>query len=154
MWKFAGKTTKPRWFELRSTSGRKKQPRRRQADDSLTWTSPIETNAGIASARSGLMAYPKSYRYTKEHEWIEMKGDLATIGITDHAQHELGDVVFVELPKPGAKIEAGKSFGTVASRTAFSDSTVPYDFLALILPTSMVSWTHTLSPSSLRLRSV
>src|SRR5207249_4600827 len=75
MWKFAGKTTKPRWFELRSTSGRKKQPRRRQAEDSLTWTSPIETNAGIASARSGLMAYPKSYRYTKEHEWIEMKGD-------------------------------------------------------------------------------
>src|SRR2546429_9579279 len=73
MWKFAGKTTKPRWFELRSTSGRKKQPRRRQAEDSLTWTSPIETNAGIASARRGLMAYPKHYRYTKEHEWIEMK---------------------------------------------------------------------------------
>ena len=50
------------------------------------------------------MAYPKTYRYTKEHEWIEVKGDLATIGITDHAQHELGDVVFVELPKPGAKM--------------------------------------------------
>src|SRR5436190_23191291 len=71
------------------------------------------------------MAYPKNYRYTKEHEWIEMKGDLATIGITDHAQHELGDVVFVELPKPGAKIEAGKSFGTVESVKAVSEIYAP-----------------------------
>src|SRR5499425_3536634 len=71
------------------------------------------------------MAYPKSYRYTKEHEWIELKGDLATIGITDHAQHELGDVVFVELPKPGAKIEAGKSFGTVESVKAVSEIYAP-----------------------------
>jgi len=47
------------------------------------------------------MAYPKQYRYTKEHEWVDARGDLATIGITDYAQHELGDVVFVELPKPG-----------------------------------------------------
>src|SRR5205085_7432314 len=67
------------------------------------------------------MAYPKSYRYTKEHEWIEVKGDLATIGITDYAQHELGDVVFVELPKPGAKVTAGKSFGTVESVKAVSE---------------------------------
>jgi glycine cleavage system H protein len=71
------------------------------------------------------MAYPKSYRYTKEHEWIDVKGDLATIGITDHAQHELGDVVFVELPKPGAKIEAGKSFGTVESVKAVSEIYAP-----------------------------
>jgi glycine cleavage system H protein len=71
------------------------------------------------------MAYPKTYRYTKEHEWIEVKGDLATIGITDHAQHELGDVVFVELPKPGAKIEAGKSFGTVESVKAVSEIYAP-----------------------------
>ena len=71
------------------------------------------------------MAYPKSYRYTKEHEWIEMKADLATIGVTDHAQHELGDVVFVELPKPGAKIEAGKSFGTVESVKAVSEIYAP-----------------------------
>jgi len=71
------------------------------------------------------MAYPKSYRYTKEHEWIELKVDLATIGITDHAQHELGDVVFVELPKPGAKIEAGKSFGTVESVKAVSEIYAP-----------------------------
>src|SRR5438045_8659404 len=67
------------------------------------------------------MGYPKDRRYTKEHEWMEMKGDLATIGITDHAQHELGDVVFVELPKPGAKIEAGKSFGTVESVKGVSE---------------------------------
>ena len=55
------------------------------------------------------MAYPKTYRYTKEHEWIHVEGGLATIGITDYAQHELGDVVFVELPKPGAKIETGEN---------------------------------------------
>src|SRR5947199_8645062 len=67
------------------------------------------------------MAYPKNYRYTKEHEWINVEGGLATIGITDYAQHELGDVVFVELPKPGAKVTAGKSFGTVESVKAVSE---------------------------------
>src|SRR5579859_5239516 len=71
------------------------------------------------------MAYPKSFRYTKEHEWLDVKGDLATIGITDHAQHELGDVVFVELPKPGAKIETGKSLGTVESVKAVSEIYAP-----------------------------
>jgi glycine cleavage system H protein len=71
------------------------------------------------------MAYPKQYRYTKEHEWVDAKGDLATIGITDYAQHELGDVVFVELPKPGAKIETGKSFGTVESVKAVSEIYAP-----------------------------
>ncbi|HKD51586.1 MAG TPA: glycine cleavage system protein GcvH [Candidatus Acidoferrum sp.] len=71
------------------------------------------------------MGYPKDRRYTKEHEWLEVKGDLATIGITDHAQHELGDVVFVELPKTGAKIETGKSFGTVESVKAVSEIYAP-----------------------------
>ncbi len=71
------------------------------------------------------MAYPKTYRYTKQHEWINEEGGLATIGITDYAQHELGDVVFVELPKPGAKIEAGKSFGTVESVKAVSEIYAP-----------------------------
>jgi glycine cleavage system H protein len=71
------------------------------------------------------MAYPKQYRYTKEHEWVDAKGDLATIGITDYAQHELGDVVFVELPKPGAKIETGKTFGTVESVKAVSEIYAP-----------------------------
>ncbi|HET9995623.1 MAG TPA: glycine cleavage system protein GcvH [Candidatus Acidoferrum sp.] len=71
------------------------------------------------------MVYPKNYRYTKDHEWIEVKGDLATIGITDYAQHELGDVVFVELPKPGTRIETGKSFGTVESVKAVSEIYAP-----------------------------
>ena len=71
------------------------------------------------------MAYPANYRYTKEHEWVDIKGDVASIGITDYAQHELGDVVFVELPKPGSKVEAGKTFGTVESVKAVSDIYAP-----------------------------
>ena len=71
------------------------------------------------------MAYPTKYRYTKQHEWIDVHGDVATIGITDYAQHELGDVVFAELPKPGTKITAGKSFGTVESVKAVSEIYAP-----------------------------
>ena len=71
------------------------------------------------------MAYPTEYRYTKEHEWIVVKGGIATIGITDYAQHELGDVVFVELPKPGAKLEAGKIFSSVESVKAVSEIFAP-----------------------------
>jgi glycine cleavage system H protein len=67
------------------------------------------------------MAYPTKYRYTKQHEWVDVNGAVATIGITDYAQHELGDVVFAELPKVGAKAEAGKSFGTVESVKAVSE---------------------------------
>jgi glycine cleavage system H protein len=67
------------------------------------------------------MAYPANFRYTKQHEWADVKGDVATIGITDYAQHELGDVVFAELPKVGSKVEAGKSFGTVESVKAVSE---------------------------------
>lgn len=65
--------------------------------------------------------YPADYRYTKDHEWIKIEGSLGTIGITDYAQHELGDVVFVELPKVGARIKAGESFGSVESVKAVSD---------------------------------
>ena len=71
------------------------------------------------------MAYPANYRYTNQHEWVDAKGDTATVGITDYAQHELGDVVFVELPKPGSKITAGKSFGTVESVKAVSEVYAP-----------------------------
>jgi glycine cleavage system H protein len=71
------------------------------------------------------MAYPANYRYTKEHEWVSVQGDVATIGITDYAQHELGDVVFAEVPKVGTKIEAGKTFGTVESVKAVSDIYAP-----------------------------
>ena len=71
------------------------------------------------------MSYPATYRYTKQHEWIDVKDGVGTVGITDYAQHELGDVVFVELPKPGAKVEAGKSFGTVESVKAVSEIYAP-----------------------------
>ena len=71
------------------------------------------------------MAYPANYRYTNQHEWVDTKGDVATVGITDYAQHELGDVVFVELPKPGAKVTAGKTLGTVESVKAVSDIYAP-----------------------------
>ena len=71
------------------------------------------------------MAYPANYRYTNQHEWVDAKGDVATIGITDYAQHELGDVVFVELPKVGAKIKSGESFGTVESVKAVSEIYAP-----------------------------
>lgn len=64
---------------------------------------------------------PADCRYTEEHEWIKIDGATGTIGITDYAQHELGDVVFVELPKIGAKIAAGQSFGTVESVKAVSE---------------------------------
>lgn len=67
------------------------------------------------------MAYPANFRYTKEHEWIDLQGDTGTIGITDYAQRELGDVVFVELPKVGAKLTAGKPLGTVESVKAVSE---------------------------------
>jgi glycine cleavage system H protein len=72
-----------------------------------------------------MMGYPTQFKYSKDHEWIEVKGDVATVGITDYAQHELGDVVFVELPKAGTKIEAGKSFGTVESVKAVSEIFAP-----------------------------
>jgi glycine cleavage system H protein len=71
------------------------------------------------------MAYPANYRYTKEHEWVNVSGDVATIGITDYAQHELGDVVFVELPKPGTAVTAGKSLGNVESVKAVSEIYAP-----------------------------
>jgi glycine cleavage system H protein len=65
--------------------------------------------------------YPDNFRYTKEHEWVSVDGGIATVGITDHAQQELGDIVYVDLPKPGARIEAGKTFGSVESVKAVSD---------------------------------
>ena len=71
------------------------------------------------------MAYPANYRYTKEHEWVEVKNGVATVGITDYAQSELGDVVFVELPLAGAKLTKGKSFGTVESVKAVSELYAP-----------------------------
>ncbi|MGA2846891.1 MAG: glycine cleavage system protein GcvH [Candidatus Acidiferrales bacterium] len=65
--------------------------------------------------------YPKDYRYTKEHEWVKVDGSNGTIGITDYAQHELGDVVFVEMPKVGTQLKPRQSFGTIESVKAVSE---------------------------------
>jgi glycine cleavage system H protein len=71
------------------------------------------------------MPYPADYKYTKEHEWIKADGKSATIGITTYAQESLGDIVFVDLPKVGAELTAGKSFGSVESVKAVSDLYAP-----------------------------
>jgi glycine cleavage system H protein len=71
------------------------------------------------------MAYPTDRKYTKEHEWIQVNGGSAAIGITDYAQQSLGDIVFVEAPKIGAELAVGKSFGTVESVKAVSDLFAP-----------------------------
>ena len=67
------------------------------------------------------MSYPQNYKYTREHEWIEAAGNHGTIGITDHAQNSLGDIVFVDAPKVKAKVEKGAVFGSVESVKAVSD---------------------------------
>ena len=71
------------------------------------------------------MAYPTDRKYTKEHEWIQVNDSTAAIGITAYAQESLGDIVFVELPKVGAELAAGKTFGTVESVKAVSDLYAP-----------------------------
>jgi glycine cleavage system H protein len=71
------------------------------------------------------MSYPAGYRYTKEHEWIDVSGGIGSVGITDYAQNSLGDIVFVELPKVGDVLEAGKVFGSVESVKAVSDLFCP-----------------------------
>jgi glycine cleavage system H protein len=65
--------------------------------------------------------YPEDLRYTKEHEWILVEGKTGRVGITEYAQHALGDVVFVELPEVGTKLKIGESFGVVESVKAVSD---------------------------------
>lgn len=71
------------------------------------------------------MAYPTDRKYTREHEWIQVNGNSGTVGITDYAQESLGDIVFVETPKIGAELTAGKTFGTVESVKAVSDLFAP-----------------------------
>ncbi|MGA2390169.1 MAG: glycine cleavage system protein GcvH [Candidatus Sulfotelmatobacter sp.] len=71
------------------------------------------------------MSYPADRKYTKQHEWIQVNGNSAAVGITDHAQEELGDIVFVQLPKVGAELSAGKTFGSVESVKAVSDLFAP-----------------------------
>ena len=67
------------------------------------------------------MAYPSAYKYTRDHEWIDLSGDRGKVGITDYAQQQLGDVVYVELPEVGTKLKPGQSFGTIESVKAVSE---------------------------------
>ena len=69
--------------------------------------------------------YPTNFRYTKEHEWVRVEGDIGVVGITDHAQKELGDIVYVDSPKVGARVEQGKTLGSVESVKAVSDIYAP-----------------------------
>lgn len=71
------------------------------------------------------MAYPETYKYTKDHEWIAIEGTTGTVGITDYAQNSLGDIVFVELPKVGDVLEAGATFGSIESVKSVSDLLAP-----------------------------
>ena len=71
------------------------------------------------------MNFPENLRYTKDHEWIKLDGEIGIVGITDYAQSELGDVVFLELPAVGTKVEQGKSFGTIEAVKAVSDLYAP-----------------------------
>jgi glycine cleavage system H protein len=71
------------------------------------------------------MAYPAGYRYTKDHEWVEISGDRGKVGITDYAQQQLGDVVYVELPEVGRTLKQGQSFGTIESVKAVSELYAP-----------------------------
>jgi glycine cleavage system H protein len=67
------------------------------------------------------MTYPSEFRYTKEHEWVKVEGGVGTVGLTHHAQKELGDIVYVDLPKPGTVTQQGRVFGSVESVKAASD---------------------------------
>ena len=71
------------------------------------------------------MAYPAGLKYTKDHEWIEPAGDRGKVGVTDYAQQQLGDVVYLELPEVGARVKAGQSFGTIESVKAVSELYAP-----------------------------
>jgi glycine cleavage system H protein len=71
------------------------------------------------------MAYPGNYKFTKDHEWVDLLDGRAKVGVTDYAQKELGDVVYLELPDVGARLKAGQSFGTIESVKAVSDLYAP-----------------------------
>ncbi len=71
------------------------------------------------------MAYPAEFKYTKDHEWIELSGDQGKVGITDFAQAQLGDVVYLELPEVGTIVKAGQTFGNIESVKAVSELYAP-----------------------------
>jgi len=72
-----------------------------------------------------MASYPASYKYTKDHEWVELSGERGKVGITDYAQQQLGDVVYVELPEIGTNLKQGQSFGTIESVKAVSELYAP-----------------------------
>ncbi len=90
------------------------------------------------------MSFPKDFKYTKDHEWAKQEGSSVTVGITDHAQSALGDIVFVELPKVGREVKAGETFGVVESIKAVSDLYSPIAGKITAINESVVS-----EPSSL-----
>ncbi len=89
--------------------------------------------------------YPSDYRYTSEHEWIQVRGETGTVGITDYAQHALGDVVFVELPKVGTPCVAGQPFGTVESVKAVSEIYAPVTGEVLEVNTALADAPETIN---------
>src|SRR5579862_2734545 len=107
-WRSADKRRRPKWYRLRFTSGRGRWKR-----DSL------ETTEGAS------MTYPPTFRYTKDDEWVDVKGEMGTVGLTYEAQCRLGDIVFLELPAVGAVLEAGKPLGVVESVKAVFEIFAP-----------------------------
>jgi len=91
------------------------------------------------------MSYPTQYRYTKEHEWVDLEGTQAKIGITEHAQSELGDVVFVELPAVGTQLKKGDNLGTVESVKAVSDIYAPLSGKVIEVNTKIESAPETIN---------
>jgi glycine cleavage system H protein len=91
------------------------------------------------------MSYPTKYKYTKEHEWIQLDGAVGAVGITDYAQNSLGDIVFVELPKVGDVLEAGKIFGSVESVKAVSDLFCPVSGTVTAVNDALVSAPETIN---------
>ncbi len=82
---------------------------------------------------------PENLMYTKDHEWAKIQGQEATIGVTDHAQRELGDIVFVELPKVGAKVEKGESFGTIEAVKTVAELYAPVTGTVLEINTTLAT---------------
>ncbi len=93
------------------------------------------------------MAYPVEYRYTKDHEWVAVEGNRARVGITDHAQSELGDIVFVELPSIGDTVGAGEILATVESVKAVGDVFAPLDGTVIEVNRALESSPETINRS-------
>ncbi|KAM1123012.1 hypothetical protein ACFX13_004548 [Malus domestica] len=87
----------------------------------LLWASRAASYLRIQTTHRGFASVVKDFKYAHSHEWVKVDGNSATVGITDHAQDHLGDVVYVELPEVGASVKQGEGFGAVESVKATSD---------------------------------